>query len=204
MFYEAQSNKHGLAHDPFKALVSPRPIGWIGSLAVDGTPNLAPYSFFNAIGDNPKMVMFASDGRKDSVSNIEVSGEFTASLVSRVLADKMNASSVSAPPQINEFEYAGLTAKTGELVAAPYVGEAFAALECKVVDIYRPKTLSGGKAEYILVMGQVVGIHIDPAIISGGRIDMARAAPVARLGYRDYSDGAQTFELIRPTWDEDR
>ncbi|MCP4317136.1 MAG: flavin reductase family protein [Hyphomicrobiales bacterium] len=203
MFYETQTNAHGLAHDPFKALVSPRPIGWIGSLAADGTPNLAPYSFFNAISDSPKMVMFASDGRKDSVTNIEASMEFTASLVSRALAEKMNASSVSAPPHVDEFEFAGLTARAGELVAAPYVGEAFAALECKVVDICRPKTLSGGEAEYILVIGQVVGIHIDPAIISGGRIDMAKAAPVARLGYRDYADAAQTFEMTRPSWNED-
>ena len=203
MYYDTQSNEHGLAHDPFKALVAPRPIGWIGSLADDGTPNLAPYSFFNAISDSPKMVMFASDGRKDSVTNIEHSGEFTASLVSMTLAEKMNASSVSAPPHVDEFEYAGLTARKGEQVSAPYVGEAYAALECKVVDIYRPKTLSGGEADYILVIGQVVGIHIDQHIIEDGKIHMERAAPVARLGYRDYAHGADTFEMIRPSWDED-
>ncbi|MEX3009118.1 flavin reductase family protein [Hoeflea sp. TYP-13] len=203
MFYEAHSNEHGLRHDPFKALVSPRPIGWIGTLAADGTPNLAPYSFFNAIGDNPKMIMFASDGRKDSVTNVEATGEFSASLASLTLADKMNASSISAPPHIDEFDYAGLTAKPGRLISAPHVGEAFAALECKVVDIFRPKTISGTESGYILVIGQVVGIHIDPHIVTDGKIDMAKAAPLARLGYRDYSHGAETFEMVRPTWEDE-
>ena len=203
MFYEAHENDHGLRHDPFKALVSPRPIGWIGTLSADGAPNLAPYSYFNAIGDGPKMVMFASDGRKDTVTNVEATGEFSASLASRVHAEKVNASSVNAPAHIDEFQYAGLTAAPGRLIDAPHVREAFAALECKVVDIFSPKTLSGGVSDYILVIGQVVGIHIDEAVIKDGRIDMAKAAPLARLGYRDYSDGAATFEMTRPTWDED-
>ncbi|MDA4847751.1 flavin reductase family protein [Hoeflea poritis] len=203
MFYETHENDHGLRHDPFKALVSPRPIGWIGTLSADGAPNLAPYSYFNAIGDGPKMVMFASDGRKDTVTNVEATGEFSASLASRVHAEKVNASSVNAPAHIDEFQYAGLTAAPGKLIDAPHVREAFAALECKVVDIFSPKTLSGGISDYILVIGQVVGIHIDEAVIKDGRIDMAKAAPLARLGYRDYSDGAATFEMTRPTWDED-
>jgi flavin reductase (DIM6/NTAB) family NADH-FMN oxidoreductase RutF len=202
MFYDTDTNQHGLAHDPFKALVAPRPIGWIGSLSEDGTPNLAPYSFFNAIGERPKMVMFASDGRKDSVTNIEHTREFTASLVSLDLAEKMNASSVSAPPHVDEFKYAGLTARAGELVSAPYVSEAYAALECKLVDLFSPKTLSGGHASYILVIGQVVGIHIDPHIIDDGRIHMGRAAPVARMGYRDYSHGSEPFEMTRPMWED--
>ena len=156
-----------------------------------------------AISDSPKMVMFASDGRTDSVANIEHSREFTASLVSLDLAEKMNASSVSAPPHVDEFAYAGLTAKTGKLVAAPYVGEAYGALECKVVDLYNPKTLSGGHADYILVIGQVVGVHIDPHILSDGLVQMNRAAPVARMGYRHYSHGADPFEMTRPEWKSD-
>ncbi|WP_419911679.1 flavin reductase family protein [Hoeflea sp.] len=203
MFYETDENDHGLRHDPFKAIVSPRPIGWIGTLSSDGTPNLAPYSYFNAIGDGPKMVMFASDGRKDTVTNAEATGEFSASLASRVHAEKVNASSVDAPAHIDEFQYAGLTAAPGKLISAPHVREAFSALECRVVDIFRPRTLSGGQSGYILVIGQVVGIHIDPSIIADGKIDMVKAAPLARLGYRDYSDGALTFEMTRPTWDED-
>ena len=203
MFYEARTNDHGLPHDPFKALVAPRPIGWIGTLAADGTPNLAPYSYFNAIGDRPKMVMFASDGRKHSVANIEDTGEFSASLASRVLADKVIASSVDAPAHIDEFQYSGLTAAPGRLIAAPHVAEAFAALECKAVNIFQPDTLAGGKSEYIVVIGEVVGIYIDEDIITDGRINMAKAAPLARLGYRDHSHGADTFEMIRPVWNDD-
>ncbi len=204
MFYDAIANNHGLAHDPFKALVSPRPIGWIGSVDANGVANLAPYSFFNAIGDAPKMVMFASDGRKDSVTNVEQSGEFSASMASRHLADNMNKSSVDAPADISEFGYAGLTAKPGHMIKAPHVAEAFSALECKVVNIFQPKTLDGTLSGYVVVIGQVVGIHIDPAVVTDGKIDMAKAAPLARLGYRDYSDGAQTFEMFRPVWDGDR
>jgi len=201
MFYTTQSNDHGLAYDPFKALVAPRPIGWIGTTGPDGTDNLAPYSFFNAVCDRPKMVMFSSDGAKDSVTNIEASGEFTASLASRHLAEPMNLSSVDAPSHQDEFAYAGLTAKRGTLVAAPFVGEAFAALECKAVGIFRPTTLEGTPAGYIMVIGQVVGIHIDPAVVTAaGRIDMQKAAPLARLGYRDYCDGATVFEMVRPKW----
>ena len=202
IFYETQANDHGLAFDPFKALVSPRPIGWIGTVARDGTHNLAPYSYFNAIGDSPKMIMFASDGKKDTVTNIEVTGEFTASLASRHLAEHVNASSVDAPAHEDEFVYAGLTAKTGRLVSAPFVAEAFAALECKLVERMRPVGLDGMPSGYIVVIGQVVGIHIDPEVVRDGRIDMQKAAPLARLGYRDYSDGSQTFEMTRPRWEE--
>ena len=203
MFYETSTNDHGLPYDPFKALVAPRPIGWIGTLAADGTPNLAPYSYFNAIGDRPKMVMFASDGRKHSVANIEDTGEFSASLASRDLAEKVIASSVDAPAHIDEFQYSGLTAAAGNMIAAPHVKEAFAALECKAVHIFQPDTLAGGKSEYIVVIGQVIGIYIDEEVITDGRINMVKAAPLARLGYRDHSHGADTFEMMRPVWPED-
>ena len=202
MFYETKDNQHGLAHDPFKAIVAPRPIGWIGTRGPDGIHNLAPYSFFNAISDDPKMVMFASDGKKDTVSNIEASREFTANLASRHLADEMNHSSVDAPSHEDEFLHVGLTAKKGRLVDAPYVGEALAALECKALDIFRPTTLDGSPSDYIMVIGQVVGIHIDPEVLKDGRIDMAQAAPLARLGYRDYCHGAEVFEMNRPLWKE--
>ena len=205
MFYETDTNKHGLAHDPFKAIVSPRPIGWIGTVSQDGTYNLAPYSFFNAIGDNPKLVMFSSNTRKDTVTNAEASGVFSASLASRFLAEKINLSSVNAPPDVSEFDFAGLEAAPGRLIAAPHVRQAFAALECKVVDIFTPKTLPGFKSGDLVVIGQVVGIHIDPQVVVDGKIDMAKAAPLARLGYRDFSDGSQTFEMVRPLWkDPDR
>ncbi|WP_320197122.1 flavin reductase family protein [Agrobacterium rosae] len=199
MFYTTDTNRHGLSHDPFKAIVSPRPIGWIGSKGNDGSLNLAPYSFFNAVSDTPKLIMFSSSGHKHSVRNVEESGVFTANLVSRNLVEQMNASSAAVEYGVNEFEIAGLTAKQGELVDAPYVGEAFAALECRVTQIIRPTDVNGAESESWVVFGQVVGIHINEAVIENGRIDMGRARPVARMGYRDYCDGgADVFQLVRP------
>ncbi|WP_320201625.1 flavin reductase family protein [Agrobacterium sp. rho-13.3] len=199
MFYATDTNAHGLAHDPFKAIVAPRPIGWIGSKGRDGSLNLSPYSFFNAISDHPKLVMFSSSGQKDSLRNVQESGVFTASLVSRNLVDQMNASSAAVPYEVNEFEVAGLTATFGQLVDAPYVGEAFAALECRVTQIIRPIDVAGVETDSWVVFGQVVGIHIDETVVANGRIDMALARPVARMGYRDYCDGGtDVFELSRP------
>ncbi|WP_349958301.1 flavin reductase family protein [Rhizobium sp. ZPR3] len=198
MFYTTDTNRHGLAHDPFKAIVAPRPIGWIGSKGRDGSLNLSPYSFFNAVSDRPKLVMFSSAGRKDSVRNVEETGVFTANLVSRHIVEKMNHSSIAVPYGTNEFELAGLTAKPGELVDAPYVAEAFAVLECRVTEILQPKGLDGTASENIMVIGQVVGIHIDETIIRDGRLDMALARPIARMGYMDYSEGSDVFEMIRP------
>ncbi|NTF42052.1 flavin reductase family protein [Rhizobium rhizogenes] len=198
MFYTTDTNRHGLARDPFKAIVAPRPIGWIGSKGRDGSLNLSPYSFFNAVSDQPKLVMFSSAGRKDSVRNVDETGVFTANLVSRNIAEKMNQSSIAVPYGVNEFELAGLTARPGELVDAPYVGEAFAVLECRVTEILEPKGLDGKASENIMVIGQVVGIQIDEAIIRDGRLDMALARPIARMGYMDYSEGSDVFEMIRP------
>ncbi len=200
MFYETADNSHGLAHDPFKALVSPRPIGWIGTRGLDGSFNLSPYSFFNAVSDRPKLVMFSSSGWKHSVRNAEETGEFTASLASRDLAEQVNASSIDAPYGTDEFALSGLGRQEGRLVAAPFVREAYAALECKVTQILQPVGIDGAPSENFVVFGQVMGIHIDPAIIVDGRIDMAVAAPLARLGYLDYSDGSQVFEMVRPKW----
>ena len=199
MFYLTADNAHGLAHDPFKAIVSPRPIGWIGTRALNGTVNLAPYSFFNAISDTPKMVMFSSSGRKDSVRNIEETGIFTASFVSRDLVQQMNASSAPLPHGTSEFEIAGLTAEVGTLVDAPYVGEAYAALECRMTEILRPRTLAGGESENYMVLGEVVGIHIREDGLKAGRFDMNKVRPVGRLGYRDYADAGDVFELVRPS-----
>ncbi|MEQ8481562.1 MAG: flavin reductase family protein [Hoeflea sp.] len=199
MFYETAGNAHGLAHDPFKAIVSPRPIGWIGSKGRDGSVNLAPYSYFNAISDHPKMVMFSSSGRKDSVRNIEETGVFTTSMVGRDLAEKMNLTSAPVPYGDNEFELAGLTMMRGRLVDAPYVGEAHAALECKAIDIFEPTALDGTPSGSFVVIGQVLGIHIDEKAIADGRLDMKAVSPLARLGYMDYADAADTFEMPRPS-----
>ncbi|EJZ21642.1 flavin reductase family protein [Rhizobium sp. Pop5] len=198
MFYTTDNNQHGLAHDPFKAIVSPRPIGWIGSKGRDGSINLAPYSFFNAVADRPKLVMFSSAGRKHSQRNAAETGVFTCNFVSRNLAEKMNLSSAALPYGSNEFDFAGLTQKQAELIDAPYVGEAFAVLECRVTEMIEPKTLSGAPSENVLVFGEVVGIHIDEAIVRNGRLDMSIARPVARMGYMDYSEGSDVFEMLRP------
>lgn len=199
MFYTTDTNQHGMAHDPFKAIVAPRPIGWIGSKGSDGTLNLSPYSFFNAIADKPKLVMFSSSGQKDSLRNVRETGVFTASLVSRHLVDRMNASSAPVDYHVNEFALAGLTARTGEVVDAPYVAEALAALECRVTQIVQPHDIDGKATDSWVVFGQVVGIHIDETIIRDGRIDMGLARPVARMGYMDYADGGEdVFQLARP------
>lgn len=200
MFYSTDTNRHGLKHDPFKALVAPRPIGWIGTKGRDGSLNLSPYSFFNIVSDQPKLVMFSSSGRKHSLKNAEETGVFTASLASRHLAEQVNRSSASVDYGISEFDLSGLTAAPGQIVDAPFVGEAWAALECRLTEIIQPKGLDGQASESFMVFGQVVGIHIREEIIREGRIDMSLARPIGRMGYRDYADGgSDVFELTRPS-----
>lgn len=199
MFYDTESNAHGMAHDPFKAIVAPRPIGWIGTKGRDGSRNLSPYSFFNAVGDKPKMVMFSSSGRKDSLRNVEETGVFTASFVSRSLLDQMSASSAAVSYETDEFTLAGLTAVAGKLVDAPYVGEAVAALECRVTRVLTLPDMDGNDTDSHAVFGQVVGIHIADAMIRGGRFDLASADPIMRLGYMDYAGMGPVFELKRPS-----
>ncbi|NVD41132.1 flavin reductase family protein [Ensifer sp. HO-A22] len=199
MFYDTAENRHGLPHDPFKAIVSPRPIGWIGTRAADGSLNVAPYSFFNAISDRPKLVMFSSSGYKDSVRNIEATGEFTASFASRNLSEAVNKTSIAAPHGESEFAIAGLTPVDGTLVKAPFVGEAYAALECRMTEMFQPKGLDGKPSDNYVVIGQVVGIHIRDEAIRDGRFDMATVRPLARLGYMDYCDGGDVFQMVRPT-----
>lgn len=198
MFYETADNRHGLAHDPFKAIVAPRPIGWIGTKGRDGSLNLSPYSFFNAVSDRPKIVMFSSSGRKDTLRNATETGVFTVNYVSADLVPAMNASSIAVPYGTDEFALAGLTAVMGRLVEAPYVGEAYAALECRVTEVHTLKTIDGGSSDSHAVFGQVMAIHIDERVICNGRFDVALARPVTRLGYMDYAEVQPVFELQRP------
>ena len=200
MFYTTDTNVHGLKHDPLKAIVAPRPIGWIGTKGRDGSFNLSPYSFFNLVSERPRLVMFSSSGRKHSLKNAEETGVFTASLASRHLAEQMNASSAAVEYGVNEFDLAKLTPKMGEGVDAPYVAEAYAVLECKVTEIIQPKTIDGGHADSHMVFGQILGIHIHDEVIRDGRLDMGLIRPVARMGYLDFSDGgAEVFEMVRPS-----
>jgi flavin reductase (DIM6/NTAB) family NADH-FMN oxidoreductase RutF len=200
MFYEP-SKGHGLPHDPFKAIVAPRPIGWISTVSAEGALNLAPYSFFNAIGANPHLVMFSSEGEKDSVVFARETGEFVANLATQDLGKQMNASSVDAPRGVPEFGYAGLTPAPSRLVSPPRVAEAHAALECKVTEILRPKGLDGRSGERFMVIGEVVGVHIDEAVMTDGLFDIVKAGNLARLGYMDYSAVTETFSMRRPKWE---
>jgi flavin reductase (DIM6/NTAB) family NADH-FMN oxidoreductase RutF len=198
MFYDTVSNAHGLAHDPFKAIVAPRPIGWIDTKGRDGSLNLSPYSFFNAVSDRPKIVMFSSSGRKDTLRNATETGVFSVNYVSADLVAAMNASSIAVPYGTDEFALAGLTPVMGRLVEAPFVGEAYAVLECRVTEIHTLKTIDGTDSDSHAVFGQVVAIHIDDRVIRDGRFDVALARPVTRLGYMDYAEVQPVFELLRP------
>lgn len=197
-FYEP-SQGHGLAHDPFKAIVAPRPIGWISSRDAEGRVNLAPYSFFNAVCDQPPMVMFSSSGWKDSVSNIQATGEFVCNLVTRSLAAQMNQTSAALPHGANEFEFAGLAASPSRVVAPPRVADAPAALECRLIQIVHLRALDGRELDQYVTIGQVVGVHIDRAYLHDGLFDLLATHPVQRAGYSaDYTEARVGFQMPRP------
>lgn len=200
MFYETSRRDHGLPHDPFKAIVAPRPIGWISTLSRDGVANLAPYSYFNAISSRPDLILFSSEGEKDSVRNARETGEFVASHVSARVAEAMNASSIPAPAGISEFDHCKIAAAPSTLVRPPRVAAACAALECKVTEIIEPRDLDGKTAGVFVVIGQVVGVHIDDSVIRNGRFDVMLAEPVSRLGYLDFDGPDGLFAMVRPDW----
>ena len=205
MFYEtAGRDKALLPRDPFKAIVAPRPIGWISTRAPDGRVNLAPYSFFNAFSSVPPIVGFSSEGCKDSASFARDSGEFVANLASRDLMGAMNLTSAALPRGASEFVHAGLAMAPCRLVKAPRVAEAHAALECKVVGVTALKDSRGEAIDAYLVLGEVVAFHIDDALIRDGRFDTAAAQPVARCGYQDYAVVESLIALARPPSGEGR
>ena len=204
MFYRP-SDGHGLPHDPFKAIVTPRPIGWISSLDAQGRANLAPYSFFNGCGDAPPLVMFAQSGRKsrpepvkDTIVNIRETGEFACNVVSQALKDAMNLSSGTYQPEVDEFELAGLTKAPGKSISVPHVAESPAVLECKLVKIIDDLPSWHDHAFNIIVIGEVTGVHIDEACLKDGKLDLLTYNPVARLGYMDYTTVADVWEMKRP------
>ncbi len=197
-FYEVAQG-HGLPHDPFKAIVAPRPIGWISTRDPDGRANLAPYSFFNAVCDQPPMLAVSSAGYKDTVSNIEKTGEFVYNMATRALAQQMNISSASVGHDINEFELAGLTEAPCRLVKAPRVTGSPAALECKLLQIVKLHGLDGKDANRYLAIGEVVGVHIDPRCLKEGLFDLLAAEPIQRAGYlADYTEVTKLFKMERP------
>lgn len=197
MFY-APSNGHGLPHDPLKAIVAPRPIGWISTLDAQGRPNLAPYSFFAMLHGAPPLIAFASTGLKHSAANAQATGEFVFNLATMPLLHPMNMSSCDALEGEDEFALAGLTKAPSTIVKAPRVADTPAALECKVTQSMLLQDINGQDTNGVLIIGQVVGVHIDERYLRDGRFDTAAAQPLVRCGYHDYAVVNELFELRRP------
>jgi flavin reductase (DIM6/NTAB) family NADH-FMN oxidoreductase RutF len=186
MFYEPSKEKP-LRFDPLKAIIAPRPIGWISTLNADGQPNLAPYSFFNIFSLHPPIVGFASGGVKDSIRNARRTGEFVHNFVAFPSLEAMVKTSGEFTEDVDEFVLAGVRAKPSRIVSPPRVADAPAALECKVVNIIELKDMNGQATDRHLALGQVVGVYIDDTFLKDELFDLTRARPVARCGYRDYS-----------------
>jgi len=199
-FYEP-ANGHGLPHDPFNAIVGPRPIGWISSRNAEGALNLAPYSFFNAFNYTPPIVGFASIGYKDTVRNVEQTGEFAWNLATRPLAEAMNQTCAPVPPEVSEFGLAGLTPLDSRVIAVPRVAESPVSFECRVTQIVQLQGAGGDKVPTWLVLGEVVAVHIAQALLKDGVYDTAAAGHILRGGGPgDYfSIGPeQLFHMRRP------
>ena len=204
MFYEIGKG----TPDPYRtlnAIVVPRPIGWISTLSAEGVPNLAPYSFFNAVAYSPPQVMFVatsshrSGGLKDAVRDAQTTGEFVVNVATWELREQMNASAVPAPREIDEFEYAGLTKANSRLVKCPRVAESPIHLECRYS---RSVEVLSNDADdpNTVVFGEVVGVHINDRVLVDGRIDFLKIRPVGRLGYQDFVEVDSVFSMERPTW----
>ena len=197
----------GLRFNPFKALVVPRPIGWISTIDKAGTVNLAPFSFFNAVSSDPPMVFYgangahaASGGEKDSLRNVRETGEFVCNLVTWELRHKMNDTSAPAPHGIDEMRAVGIEQLPSRLVRPPRVAASPAHLECRLHQLVElPADPATGKSN-VMVIGAVVAMHLDDAFVTDGRFDTARAQPVARLGYLDFAVVTDAFAIERPLW----
>jgi flavin reductase (DIM6/NTAB) family NADH-FMN oxidoreductase RutF len=193
VFYTPENrDRELLPHDPFKAFVAPRPIGWISTVGAGGEVNLAPYSYFNAVSDNPPTVLFSSDGPKDSSTFAGATDEFVWNLATYDLREAMNQTSAALPRGESEFAFAGLEMAPSRLVAPPRVAATPVAFECRVIERVQ-------LARNIVTFGEVIGVHVDERHIVGGRFDTAGVRPIARCGYRgDYATVTELFEMIRP------
>lgn len=201
--FERKKTELGLGRNPFKALVVPRPIGWISTISPSGVVNLAPFSFFNAISEEPEMVMFCPGGSKadrpvkDSRANVEATKEFVCNLATWDTREAMNATSATLPAETDEFPFAKLTQLPSRLVKPPRVAEVPVHLECrywKTVELPSPDP----REPNAMILGQVVGVHIDDSLIRDGRVDIAAAKPIARLGYSEYAVVTEAFRMRRP------
>jgi flavin reductase (DIM6/NTAB) family NADH-FMN oxidoreductase RutF len=202
MFYETKDNNHGLPRSPFKSCIVPRPIGWISTVSDDGIVNLAPYSFFNGVAEVPPMVIFGTGsrpagGNKDSITNIEATGEFVVNIATWELREQMNQSSGTYDPEVDEMAVAGLETEPSQLVKPPRVKASPIHLECRHHQTVEMPCLKPGGRNAV-VFGQVVGIHIDDAVLTDGLVDMAKVRPIARLGYMDYTRVDMVFTMERP------
>jgi len=202
LFYETSDNDHGLPYDPFKSCIVPRPIGWISTIDGNGVINLAPYSFFNGVSGDPPMVMFASNGRqphgsKDTVTNCEETGEFVVNLATWSLRKNMNQTSAAVPPDVNEMELAELAMASSDLVNPPRVKDTPIHMECQH---FQTIDLPCHKQDHrnAIVIGRVLGIHIDDSLLVDGKVDLSRCRPIARLGYMEYSRVDYIFTMERP------
>jgi flavin reductase (DIM6/NTAB) family NADH-FMN oxidoreductase RutF len=198
MFFETAKNDHGLPYNPFKAIVAPRPIGWITSISHQGEINLAPYSFFNAVSEDPPMVMFSSGGRKDSISFIEETKEFVCNFANFALREAVSRTGMEFARGVNEMIEAGLEPAPSRLVQPPRVAASPCGLECRLLQIVDLRDLEGQTSQRYVVFGQVVGVHIDDRFIKDGRLDTAAMQPIARCGYNDYAVVDKVFPMVRP------
>ncbi len=199
MFYESHlRDKTLLPHDPFKALIAPRPVGWVSTMSKSGEVNLAPYSFFNAFSGAPPLIGFSSDGEKDSATFARETGEFVWNLATWDLRDFMNDTSAPLARGQSEFTHAGLETAPSRLVRPPRVKASPAQLECKVTEVIHLKTCDGGFSGNWLVLGQVIGVWIDDAYIKDGIVQVTRMKPIARCGYQDYTVLDEVFQMRRP------
>ncbi len=204
MFYRTDQ-PHGLPHNPFNALVVPRPIGWISSISAEGHVNLAPYSFFNGVAYSPPQVMFATSGPhtdgglKDTIANVQETGEFVVNMATWELRFAVNDTSTPAPRDVDEFEAVGLEKEPAELVKPPRVRQSPVHLECVYTQtVELPKT--DPDDANLVVFGTVVGIHIADHIMVDGMVDLKKADPVSRLGYRDFGRVSDIYAVPRPGW----
>ena len=195
MFYDTAKNDHGLPRDPFKAIVAPRPIGWITSMSAKGEINLAPYSFFNAVSDDPPIVLFSSEGPKDLLVFVRETGEFVCNLATFELRSAVVATSAQLARGVNEMREAGLAPAPSRLVRPPR-GSLRAGMQAPAD--HRSQGLDGTPSHRHVAFGQVVGIHIDDRYIKDGRLDTAAMGPIARCGYADYSVVDKVFAIARP------
>ena len=206
MFYTTEKRDHGLPHDPFKALVVPRPIGWVSTVSAEGVLNIAPFSFFNALSDYPPMLIMSVANGKDTVTNLLATGDCTCSLATKALVDEMNMSSAAVDSSVSEFNLANIETAESELVSTPRVAASPAAFECKLwKSIELPVTPGRPGSGYTSLIVSVVGVHIDDQYIVDGMVDTAAMQPIARLGYMDYSvvNADSMFSLNRPDVAED-